>query len=76
MPVMRFCEMRKPAEPMRDPVGLELVVLESAVQIPILLESVTRLCSLGSGGHQGTDLLPTHDSQNVSRPVHIENDHG
>jgi hypothetical protein len=71
--------MRNPAEPMLDPVGLEkakLVVLGSAVQMPILLEAVTRLCSLGSGGHQGTDLLPTHDSQNVSRPVHIENDHG
>jgi hypothetical protein len=71
--------MQKAAEPRLEPVGLgpaELELLGSAVQGPILLEAVTRLCSVGSGGHQGTDLLPTHNSQNVSRPVHIENDHG
>jgi hypothetical protein len=61
-----------------EPKRAELIL---ALRGPVLLEPVElwrtpQLYSVASGCHQGTDLLSTHYAQNISWPVHVENDHG
>src|SRR5271168_828807 len=43
---------------------------------PVELRGTPQLYSVASGCHQGADLLSAHHSQDISRPVHVENDHG
>ena len=37
---------------------------------------VPRVCFGESGGHQGADFFSAHHTQDVSRAVHVEYDHG
>ena len=59
----------KPAELILAPRGPVLLG-------PVELGGTPRLYSVASGCHQGADLLSTHYAQDISRPVHVENDHG
>jgi hypothetical protein len=59
----------KPAELILAPRGPVLLW-------PVELGRAPQLYSVASGCHQGADLLSAHHSQDISRPVHVENDHG